>query len=240
MLSGNDAMRWNKQRSGLLAMAAMALVAAGCGGTVRGSDDEGTKASGKLPAPEVDMPAAEGDEKRAAVLAGGCFWCVEAVFQQLKGVEEAVSGYAGGKKETARYPMVARGLTDHAESVRVVYDPSRISYGQLLRVFFTTHDPTQLNRQGPDVGRQYRSAIFYANEAQQRVAEAYLQQLAEANAFKKPIETKVVPLEGFYPAEDYHQDYVRKNPDDPYVRQYAPAKLRKVREKFPELVREGE
>ena len=223
----------------LLTILAMTVITSGCGAAVSGSDAK-AEASEMLPAPEVKMPPAEGEQTRSAVLAGGCFWCVEAVFEQLKGVKSAVSGYAGGKEETAHYRMVARGQTDHAESVRVVYDPSIIRYGQLLRVFLTTHDPTQLNRQWPDVGRQYRSAIFYADEDQKRVAKAYLEQLEEAKAFDEPIVTKLTPLEDFYPAEDYHQDYVVNNPQDPYVLRYAVDKVRKVREKFPKLVRKRE
>ena len=163
----------------------------------------------------VNLPNPATDEKRSetkseiAVLAGGCFWGVEAVFDAVKGVSEAVSGYAGGSKNNAHYVIVSTGTTGHAESVQISFDPSQISYGQLLKIYFSVvHDPTELNRQGPDEGTQYRSEIFYTNEEQKRVAEAYIQQLTAAKVFHKPIVTKVAPLQGFYQAEDYHQDYV--------------------------------
>ena len=163
----------------------------------------------------VNLPNPATDEKNpeakseTAVLAGGCFWGVEAVFDAVKGVSEAVSGYAGGSKNNAHYVIVSTGTTGHAEAVQINFDPSQISYGQLLKIYFSVvHDPTELNRQGPDEGTQYRSEIFYTTEEQKRVAEAYIQQLTAAKAFHKPIVTKVAPLQGFYQAEDYHQDYV--------------------------------
>src|SRR4051794_4654054 len=162
----------------------------------------------ELPKAVVDLPGSKAGEKGTLVLAGGCFWCVEAVFEKLEGVTDVTSGYAGGTKETATYEQVSSGGTDHAESVRITYDPARISYGTLLRVFFTIFDPTTLNRQGPDSGRQYRTAIFYANEEERRVAEAYIKQLTEAKVFEQPIVTALEPLKEFYPAEGYHQDYV--------------------------------
>lgn len=164
------------------------------------------------------------------MLAGGCFWCVEAVYKDLDGVTSVKSGYAGGSADTADYETVSSGSTNHAESVEVLYDPSRISYGQILKVFFSiAHDPTQLNRQGPDTGRQYRSAIFYADDEQKRVAQAYISQLNQAHVFDRPIVTEVVPLEAFYQAETYHQDYAARNPLNPYIVFNAQPKVRKLR-----------
>jgi peptide methionine sulfoxide reductase msrA/msrB len=178
-------------------------------------------------------PAAEGAKGRAtAVFAGGCFWCVEAVFEELDGVVEAVSGYAGGTAETANYKAVCDGDTGHAEAVQIVYDPSKISYEDLLRVHFATHDPTTLNRQGNDVGTQYRSAIFYANEEEKELAQAFLEDLADAKAFDRPVVTTLEPLVKFFPAEAYHQNYVCVNPNQPYVKAAALPKVKKVREKF--------
>ena len=183
-----------------------------------------------FPDPTVDAPLTGQAGQRQAVLAGGCFWCVEAVYKNLDGVSAVESGYAGGSADTADYETVSTGTTNHAESVEVSYDPSRISYGQILKVFFSiAHDPTQLNRQGPDTGRQYRSAIFYADEEQKRIAVAYIDQLNKAGVFDKPIVTEVVPLEAFYQAETYHQDYAAKNPLNPYIVFNAQPKVRKVR-----------
>jgi peptide-methionine (S)-S-oxide reductase len=164
------------------------------------------------------------------VLAGGCFWCVEAVYKNLNGVSSVKSGYAGGSAETADYETVSTGSTNHAEAVEVVYDPSRLSYGHILKVFFSiAHDPTQLDRQGPDVGRQYRSAIFYADPEQQRVAAGYIKQLEAARVFDSPIVTEVVPLEAFYEAEAYHQDYAARHPLNPYILFHAQPKVKKLR-----------
>lgn len=188
-----------------------------------------------IPAPNHDLPTA--DDSGEVVLAGGCFWCTEAVFQALDGVSEATPGYAGGSPETADYETVCTGTTDHAEAVRVRYDPERIGYGRLLQVFFgAAHDPTQLDRQGPDRGRQYRSAIFYADDAQKRVAQAYIDQLERAGTFGGPVATTLEPLEGFHEAEDYHRDFVANNPAQPYVCMIARPKLEKLRETFPELL----
>ncbi len=171
-----------------------------------------------LPDPAVDIPLATTAGSRTAVLAGGCFWGVEGVFEHVRGVTGVVSGYSGGTAETARYEQVSSGRTGHAEAVRIAYDPAQISYGQLLKVFFAVaHDPTQRNRQGPDTGPQYRSAIFYADAEQKRVAEAYIAQLQKARAFPRPIVTELVPLEAFHAAEAYHQDYVVRNPAQPYI-----------------------
>jgi len=184
----------------------------------------------EFPDPVVDTALADKTGQSRAVLAGGCFWCVEAVYKNLEGVSSVKSGYAGGTADTADYETVSSGTTDHAESVEVVYDPSRISYGQILKVFFAiAHDPTQLNRQGPDTGRQYRSAIFYTDGEQQRVAQAYIDQLNKAHVFDQPIVTEVVPLEAFYQAETYHQDYAGRNPLNPYIVFNAQPKVRKLR-----------
>jgi len=184
----------------------------------------------EFPDPVVDSTLAAASGQSWAVLAGGCFWCVEAVYKNLDGVSTVKSGYAGGTSGTADYETVSSGTTDHAESVEVAYDPSRISYGQILKVFFAiAHDPMQLNRQGPDTGRQYRSAIFYAGDEQKRVAQAYIDQLNKAHVFDKPIVTEVVPLEAFYEAETYHQDYAARNPLNPYIVFNAQPKVRKLR-----------
>jgi peptide-methionine (S)-S-oxide reductase len=169
-----------------------------------------------IPAPAVDAQASDGIQ--TAVLAGGCFWGVQGVFQHTSGVINAVSGYAGGSKATADYTMVSTGSTGHAEAVEIKYDPKKISYGKILQIFFSVaHDPTQLNRQGPDSGPQYRSAIFTANDEQKKVADAYIAQLNAAKVYKKPIVTKLGPLEAFYPAEPYHQDYLTLHPNQPYI-----------------------
>ena len=169
-----------------------------------------------IPAPAADVQAAGGIQ--TAVLAGGCFWGVQGVFQHTAGVVNAVSGYSGGSKATADYNMVSTGTTGHAEAVEIKYDPNKISYGKILQIFFSVvHDPTQLNRQGPDSGTQYRSAIFTTSDEQKKVAEAYIAQLNAAKVYRKPIVTKVGPLEGFYPAEAYHQDYLTLHPNQPYI-----------------------
>jgi peptide-methionine (S)-S-oxide reductase len=169
-----------------------------------------------IPSPATDAQAADGIQ--TAVIAGGCFWGVQGVYQHTAGVLNAVSGYSGGSKMTANYEMVGTGTTGHAESVEIKYDPKKISYGKILQIYFSVvHDPTQLNRQGPDTGTQYRSAIFTTNDEQKKVAEAYIAQLNAAKVYKKPIATKVGPLQGFYPAEDYHQDYLTLHPNQPYI-----------------------
>lgn len=194
--------------------------------------------------PALQFPAPMQDGKRpaaaeeTAVLAGGCFWGVEAVFERLAGVKEVVSGFAGGTSATARYDAVSEGTTAHAEAVKITYDPSVISYGQLLRVFFAVaHDPTELNRQGPDEGPQYRSSIFYSSADQKAIAEAYIRQLTDARVFTRPIATTVVSLPGFYRAEAYHQDFVRRNPRYPYVVAHDLPKLQHLESSFPELLR---
>jgi peptide-methionine (S)-S-oxide reductase len=183
-----------------------------------------------FPDPIVDSALAGKPGQSRAVLAGGCFWCVEAVYKNLDGVSSVKSGYAGGSAETADYATVSTGSTDHAEAVEVLYDPGRITYGQILRVFFSiAHDPTQRNRQGPDTGRQYRSAIFYVDDEQKRVAAAYIDQLNKARVFDTPIVTEVVPLVAFFEAETYHQDYAARNPLNPYIVVNAQPKVSKLR-----------
>lgn len=192
----------------------------------------------EFPAPTVDIPAPAAKQTASVVLAGGCFWGVEAVFERLKGVSDAVSGYAGGKKSTAHYEIVSSGTTGHAESVQVTYDPSQISFGKLLEVYFSVaHDPTELNRQGPDYGTQYRSAIFYSNDEQKRVAEAYIKQLNEARVYSRPIMTQLTPLEGFYRAEEYHQHYFDHNPNQPYIVFNDAPKVKHLQQQFPDLLK---
>lgn len=189
-----------------------------------------------FPDATVNIPAGQEKGPQKAVFAGGCFWGVEAVFEHLKGVTNAVSGFSGGEAKTAHYETVSTGKTGHAESVQVTYDPSQITYGQLLKVFFAVaHDPTELNRQGPDTGTQYRSAIFYANDEQKKVAEAYIQQLNDAHVYSHRIVTQVVPLNAFYPAEAYHQHFVDKNPMYPYVMYNDLPKLHELKKNFPAM-----
>jgi peptide-methionine (S)-S-oxide reductase len=186
-----------------------------------------------VPAPAVDVHPASGIQ--TVVLAGGCFWGVQGVFQHTAGVVNAVSGYAGGSKATADYNMVSSGTTGHAESVEIKYDPGKISYGKILQIFFSVvHDPTQLNRQGPDSGTQYRSAIFTTSDEQKKVADAYIAQLNAANIYRKPIVTKVGPLEGFYAAEAYHQDYLTLHPTQPYIAYNDLPKVENLKKVFAE------
>ena len=193
-------------------------------------------AAAPLPDPKIDAPPAKIKGTQTAVFAGGCFWGVEGVFEHVKGVSQVVSGYAGGTVDKPSYEEVSSGTTGHAESVRISYDPSRISYGQLLKVFFSVaHDPTELNRQGPDTGTQYRSAIFFANDEQKRVAEAYIAQLKAARTFPRPIVTQVAPLKAFYAAEAYHQHYLDLNPDQPYIVINDLPKIANLKRQFPAL-----
>jgi len=188
-----------------------------------------------VPNPAVDEPRAASSVRETMVVAGGCFWGVQAVFEQVKGVLSATSGYAGGTGR-ADYETVSTGQTGHAESVRVVFDPSRISYGQLLNIFFSVvHDPTQLNQQGPDTGTQYRSAIFYTDEIQQKIARAYIEQLGAAKIYRRKIVTEVTPLKKFYEAEGYHQDYYFLHPMQPYIVMNDKPKVQALRQQFPEL-----
>lgn len=191
-----------------------------------------------IPEPFVDAAPAPAPAKveQIAVVAGGCFWGVEAVFEHVKGVTDVTVGYSGGTEATAQYEMVSAGETGHAESIRITYDPSQITFGQLLRVFFSVaHDPTELNRQGPDTGTHYRSAIFYSNEDQKRIAHAYIDQLNQAKVYARPVVTQVVALQSFYKAEAYHQDYVVNHPDEPYIVIHDLPKVENLRKQFPEL-----
>jgi peptide-methionine (S)-S-oxide reductase len=190
------------------------------------------------PAPALDQPLAAG-QLQTAVLAGGCFWGVQGVFQHVKGVQRVLSGYAGGEQATATYEQVSTDRTGHAESVEITFDPAQISYGEVLRIFFSVaHDPTELNRQGPDVGTQYRSAIFFADATQQRIAEAYIAQLDRAGTFAHPIVTRLDPLKGFFAAEDYHQDFLVRNPTYPYIVFNDLPKIANLKQLFPEKYRE--
>jgi peptide-methionine (S)-S-oxide reductase len=189
-----------------------------------------------IPDPAVDAPLARAKGEETAVLAGGCFWGVEAVFEHVKGVSDVRSGYSGGSTETARYEKVGTGQTGHAESVKIIYDPAQISYGKLLKVFFSVaHDPTELNRQGPDTGTQYRSAIFYANDEQKRIAQAYIDQLNRAKVFERPIVTEVAALKSFSEAEAYHQDYLANHPDEPYIVINDMPKVENLKKELPAL-----
>jgi peptide-methionine (S)-S-oxide reductase len=198
-----------------------------------------TLCAASLPGPAVDESRSE-KKSETVVLAGGCFWGVQAVFSEIKGVTSAISGYAGGSKANAHYEIVSTGTTGHAESVQVTFDPSQVTFGQLLKIYFSVaHDPTELNRQGPDTGTQYRSEIFYASDEQKHIAEAYIQQLTAAKTFRGPIVTKVAPLQAFYAAEDYHQNYVAHNPHQPYVAYNDLPKLKNLRAEFPEMCKGG-
>jgi len=217
------------------------------GGLLRGSVMAGlmlgliscnASGAGRAPIPpaQADGVLAAHAGKAKAVFAGGCFWGVQSVFERVKGVVDTTAGYAGGSAATATYDQVTTETTGHAESVEVVYDPSKITYGQLLRIFFSVaHDPTELNRQGPDEGTSYRSAIFYMDDEQKRIAEAYIAQLDAAKVFPRPIVTEVTPLKGFYRAEDYHQDYALHNPDNPYILVCDRPKIEALKQQFPEL-----
>jgi peptide-methionine (S)-S-oxide reductase len=218
-------------RSALAVM--ITLIAAGC--LLRSNVAASEKAMA-LPKPAVDEPLASSPGQQTAVIAGGCFWGMQAVFQHVKGVISATSGYSGGSSSTAEYEIVSTGTTGHAESEKIVYDPSKITYGQLLQVFFSVAtDPTQLNRQDPDEGTQYRSVIFYTSDEQKKIAEAYIAQLDQAKIFKHKIVTQVVPLKAFYPAEGYHQDYAAKHPDNPYIAHYDLPKVAALQKMFPQL-----
>jgi len=192
-----------------------------------------------LPPPEVDSPKSAGGATQTAVLAGGCFWGVQGVFQHTKGVKNVLAGYSGGEKTTAKYEQVGSGRTGHAESVQIIFDPREISYGEILRIYFSVaHNPTELNRQGPDTGTQYRSAIFYADASQQRIAQAYIAQLDRAHVFPQPIVTRVDPFKAFYPAEAYHQDFLVRHPDHPYIIFNDAPKIASLKKLFPQDYRE--
>jgi peptide-methionine (S)-S-oxide reductase len=215
---------------------APALVALGTiGALVWQSPLFGAEAPVVIAPPAIDNPKTAGP-LQTAVLSGGCFWGVQGVYEHVRGVRKVIAGYAGGDKATAQYETVSSGTTGHAESVKIVFDPAEISYGQILQIAFSVvHDPTQLNRQGPDTGSQYRSSVFYADDGQKRIAEAYIAQLGQAHVFARPIVTRVDPLKGFYPAEDYHQDYLIHNPTSPYIAYFDLPKIENFKRTFPEL-----
>jgi peptide-methionine (S)-S-oxide reductase len=200
--------------------------------------DKAIATANAFPDPAIDISASTEQGKQNAILAGGCFWGMEAIFEHLKGVSEVVSGYSGGTAETAHYETVGTGQTGHAESIKITYDPSQITYGQLLKIYFSVaHNPTELNRQESDVGTQYRSAIFFVNPEQQRVANAYINQLNAAHSFRASIVTQVIPLKGFYVAERYHQDFIAHNPNYPYVVVHDLPKLKRLQQIFPSFYR---
>ena len=201
-------------------------------------DDGRVNAKAAFPQPAVDAPLAPEKGQETAVVAGGCFWGIQGVFQHLKGVISATSGYSGGAAKTAHYEEVSTGSTGHAESVQIVFDPSQISYGRILMIFFAVaHNPTELNFQGPDYGTQYRSSIFYSNEQQKKIAEAYIAQLSAAKIYSQPIVTQVVPLQAFYSAEDYHQDYLKHHSFEPYIMINDLPKTASLKKQFPNLYR---
>ena len=192
----------------------------------------------KLPDPVLGTEKSATKTSEKAVVAGGCFWCTEAVFESVKGVTKVVSGYSGGDAATAKYEIIGSGKTQHAEAIEITFDPRQISYGTILKIFFAVaHDPTQVNRQGPDWGPQYRSAIHWADAEQEKIARAYVKQLEEAKVFSKPIATELAPLKKFYPAEGYHQDFVKNNPYHPYVVVNSTPKVEKLKKEFPDLYR---
>lgn len=221
-------------RSLVISVLALSLTAAvALASSLSGSS---TRASGTVvPEPAFD-PQAEANGHQKAVFAGGCFWGMEGVFEHLKGVSDVKSGYAGGNAASATYEQVSAGRTDHAESVEITYDPAKVSYGELLKIyFFVAHDPTELNRQGPDVGEQYRSQIFFTSDQQKQVADAYIQQLNAAESFDQPIVTQTAPLDQFYAAEAYHQDFIKRNPLKPYVVIHDQPKIQQLEQQFPQM-----
>jgi peptide-methionine (S)-S-oxide reductase len=225
---------WKRHAAAALGACCIMLIVWGVAGQLAASAAERPV---EIPPPAVNNPKAAGP-MQTAVLAGGCFWGVQAVFQHLNGVQQALSGYAGGDRSTAQYEVVSGGRTGHAESVQVTFDPNVVTYGEILQVFFSVaHDPTQLNRQGPDSGTQYRSAIFYADEKQKQIATAYIAQLDQAGMFGKPLVTRVDALKGFYAAEGYHQDYLLKHPTQPYIVFNDLPKVRNFQRTLPDLYR---
>jgi peptide-methionine (S)-S-oxide reductase len=226
----------------LFSLSIVSLVAVACGTPhsifSSAADSAPAKLTGIKIDPPIDIPATKVKDKQTIVLAGGCFWGVEAVFENIKGVSNVVSGYSGGTAATANYDAVSTGTTTHAEAVQITYDPQQISLGKLLKVYFLiAHDPTQINRQEPDTGTQYRSAIFFTNSEQQKVAKAYIDRLNKAHVFTAPIATKVVPLTKFYAAEEYHQDFIARNPTQSYIVRFDLPKLAQLRQHFPDLIK---
>src|SRR5271154_3605242 len=223
----------NPRVSGKIAVLIAILV---LGGALACNRANAANGGNVLPDPAVDATLTANPGEQTAVVSGGCFWGIQAVFQHVKGVKNATSGYSGGSASTAEYELVSTGNTGHAESVKITFDPAQVSYGQLLKVFFSVaHDPTQLNRQGPDTGTQYRSVIFFNGDEQKRIAEAYVAQLDKARIFPRPIVTQIVPLKAFYPAESYHQDSAADHPDNPYIVYNDAPKVAHLRQQFPEL-----
>jgi peptide-methionine (S)-S-oxide reductase len=223
--------RWSRPLLAVFALAAVGIV-------IWQSPLYGAESPVVISPPAIDNPKVPGPPQ-TAVLAGGCFWGVQGVYEHVRGVKKVVSGYAGGDQATAEYETVSSGTTGHAESVKITFDPAEISYGQILQIAFSVvHDPTQLNRQGPDTGTQYRSAIFYADDTQKHIAQAYIKQLDESHAYPRPIVTRVDPLKGFFPAEDYHQDYLFHNPNAPYIAYNDIPKVENLKKLFPELYSE--
>jgi peptide-methionine (S)-S-oxide reductase len=230
--SANQMVSWHF-RSVLLLGALLLAVGAGLAGAGRAANE-----AHAIPAPALDESARQNTTSEVAVLAGGCFWGVQGVFQHVKGVASAVSGYAGGEKATAQYETVSTGSTGHAESVRVTFDPQRISYGRILQIYFSVvHDATELNHQGPDTGTQYRSAIFPTNSEQELIADAYIDQLNRAHVFDAAIATKIEPARAFYPAEGYHQDFLTRNPAYPYIAINDLPKIENLKRLFPDFYR---
>src|ERR1700751_5579013 len=226
-------------RSGIRVLTFAALAAALVMLAAFNSRAKAPRANTSFPRPALDQPVAATKGKEVAVISGGCFWGIQAVYEHTKGVISATSGYAGGTADTAQYETVSSGKTGHAESVKVVFDPSEITYGQVLMIFFSVaHNPTELNKQGPDWGTQYRSSVFYANPEQKKIAEAYIAQLNGAKVYAQKIVTVVVPLKEFYAAEDYHQDYVKRHPNNPYIMINDLPKLSNLKNQFPQLYRE--
>lgn len=218
----------------------LAALGAGVAAAVLLAARAGGSAAVALPHPSLDAAPAAAPGEQTAVFAGGCFWGVQAVFQHVKGVSSAISGYAGGAANTATYDQVSTGTTGHAEAVRVIFDPSQVTYGQLLQVFFSVaHNPTELNRQGPDHGTQYRSAIWYTNDEQKKIAESYIAQLTQAKTFPRPIVTQLAASQAFYPAEGYHQDYATQHPHDPYIAINDAPKVEHLKTMLPDLYRDA-
>jgi len=222
----------NRLFPGAFIMALSSLIGLAC--------DRPAHAAGELPKPAVELTPPKDGSEQTLIVAGGCFWCTEASFEILTGVKDVVSGYSGGEKETANYETVCGGKTGHAEAIRITYDPSKISYSQLLRVFFTAHDPTTLNRQGADQGTQYRSAIFYQSDEEKKVVEAYIKQLNDARVFDKPIVTSVEKFKAFYPAEEYHQNYAKNHPNNGYILQVALLHVQHVIDNFKDQLKKQE
>jgi peptide-methionine (S)-S-oxide reductase len=231
----NNSLNFGFSRFGLMSLCAAVALCAGAGLLVFPSAADEARA---IPAPLLDEAAGSGGAPETAILAGGCFWGVQGVFQHVNGVSNAVSGYAGGEKTTARYEMVGTGTTQHAEAVRITFDPQKISYGRILQIYFSVaHDPTQVNRQGPDTGTQYRSAIFPLSAEQERIAKAYINQINAAHVYGAPIATRIDSAKGFYPAEAYHQDFLTRNPNHPYIVVNDMPKINDLKLLFPNLYR---